>query len=179
MRVTIARSCESQFWLNIRPAALALGLCCSRHTFVADWLEGCEAITRTLKYLAKLPLLSIKTKKPHVGCHELAGRCLVSHISPCTGSTVLYFCTRQKLDFLSFIAGIANNTYCHWNNFLACVEARIQCFCGFSLLTIHSDYPGVSSRIIFGQLHERKLADMTMNWQMFLCLYYMAHALRG
>lgn len=67
MRVTIARSCESQFWLNINSAALALGLCYSRHTFVADWLEGCEAITRTLKYLAKtakLSLLSIKTRNP-------------------------------------------------------------------------------------------------------------------
>lgn len=82
MRVTIARSCESQFWLNINPAALALGLCCSRHTFVADWLEGCEAIIRTLKYLAKaakLSLLSIKTRKPRWDAMSLQAGAL-SHI---------------------------------------------------------------------------------------------------
>lgn len=102
MRVTIARSCESQFWLNISPAALALGLRCSRHTFVADWLEGCEAIIRTLKYLAKaakLSLPSIKTRNPRWDAMSLQAGAL-SHIcltSPCTVSAVLYFCTRQKL----------------------------------------------------------------------------------
>lgn len=67
MRVTAARSCESQFCLNIDPAALALGLCYSRHAFVADWLEGCEAITKALEYLgkaAKHSLLPIKVRNP-------------------------------------------------------------------------------------------------------------------
>lgn len=82
MRVTIARSCESQFGLNINPAALALGLCYSRYTFVADWLEACEAITRTLKYLAKaakLSLLSIRTRNPRWDAMSLQA-CALSHI---------------------------------------------------------------------------------------------------
>lgn len=82
MRVTVARSCESQFWLNINPAALALGLCYSRHTFVADWLGDCEAITRALGYLAKaakLSLLSIKVRNPRWDAMGLQAGAL-SHI---------------------------------------------------------------------------------------------------
>lgn len=81
-RVSIARSCENQFWLNINPVALALGLCCSRHTFVADWLGVCEAITRALGCLAKaakVSLHSIKVRNPKWIATGLQA-CGLSHI---------------------------------------------------------------------------------------------------